>query len=428
MKKPVWFVLIVLVVSGCVASHPRNERPVAWVPDWLPPARTNGPTLCQRAYLKPAQGKMFLDEVTAHFPGRASWDAYAKHLRLRIQEGAGLSPWPKRTPLNVIIRNPRLHDGYIVENIAIESIPGYFLTGNIYRPLHAKPSFPVVLATHGHELDQMTRFSADTQYRCATLARMGAVVLAVDMFGYGDSIQELGAGAHAHPFSLTMQAWDNMRALDYLLSLPGADHDRVAVTGESGGATQSLILTALDSRVKLAVPVVMVSSYYFGGCPCENGMPIHRSADHFADNAMIAALAAPRPMLLVSDGSDWTQNTPEVEFPFLRKIYSYYRADTNVANVHLPDEKHDYGPSKRQAMYRFIGGRFHMDLAAVKGADEKIDESNVTIEPASVLSVFDARFPVPARTLRSAVAVEHVFHLLQPTAGQPPSEKAASPK
>jgi len=413
MKTPGWLILIVLMVSGCTSLHSRKGPSVNGIPDWLPPARANGPTLCPGAYLKPAQGKMLLDEVTARFSNRASWDAYAKQLRLRIQEGAGLEPWPRRTPLNVIIRSPRPHNGYIVENIALESIPGYFVTGNIYRPLNAKPSFPVVLATHGHELDQMTRFSRDTQYRCATLARMGAVVLAVDMFGYGDSIREVGVGAHAHPFSMTIQAWDNMRALDYLLSLPGADPDRVAVTGESVGATQSIILTALDRRVKLAVPVVMVSSFFFGRCPCEYGLPIHRSADHFADNVMIAALAAPRPMLVVSDGSDWTRNTPEVEYPFLRNIYGYYQAETNVANVHLPNEGHDYGPSKRQAMYRFIGERFHLNLTAVEGADGKVDELPVTIEEAESLHVFDSKFPVPPAALRSAAEVQRVLKQLQ---------------
>jgi len=386
---------------------------VGGVPGWLPAAPSNAPALCRGAYLKPAQGKDFLNETLARFPDRDSWDAYVKHVRARIQEGAGLAPWPQRTPLNVIIRNPRAHDGYIVENIALESVPGYFVTGNLYRPLKPKPTFPVILATHGHEFDRMTRFSSDTQSRCATLARMGATVLAVDMFGYGDSIQEVGPEAHPHPFSMTIQAWNNIRALDYLLSLPGADPGRVAVTGESGGGTQSIILTALDRRVKLSVPVAMVSSFYFGGCPCENGLPIHRSADHFVDNAVIAALAAPRPMLIVSDGSDWTKNTPGVEYPFLQRIYGYYHAQTNVANVHLEREGHNYGPSKREAMYRFIGARFHLDMAAVEKGGGKIDESHVTIEPEDALHVFDRKFPVPAHVLRSAALVQSRLRALQ---------------
>lgn len=378
---------------------------------------TNGPALCRGPYLQPAQGKAVLDAALVEFPDRASWDAYARLLRERIQQGAGLAPWPQRTPLNAVIRQRRVHDGYTVENVAFESVPRYYVTGNLYRPLKPKAPCAVILATHGHWKEMPGRFSADMQYRCAALARMGAIVFSIDMFGHGDSILEVGAEAHAHPFSMTIQLWDNMRALDFLLSLPGADSKRVAVTGESGGGTQSFLLTALDSRVKLSVPVVMVSSYFFGGCPCESGLPIHRSESHFANNAMIAALAAPRPMLLVSDGADWTKDTPIIEFPFLQKIYGYYNAITNVANVHLPNEKHDYGPSKRDAMYRFVGERFHLNLMAIQNANEVMDESHITIEKLDALHVFNQAFPLPANTLRCAAAVESALKKLQAKSG-----------
>jgi dienelactone hydrolase len=308
-----------------------------------------------------------------------------------------------------------------VENVAIESVPGYFVTGNLYRPLTPKSPFPVVLCTHGHtgriakpeDYDNHGRFTPNMQARCAILARMGAVVLSIDMFGYGDSIQQVGQDAHRNAFSVTIQAWNAMRAVDFLLSLEGADPKRVAVTGESGGGTQSFLLTALDDRVRLSVPVVMVSAHFFGGCPCESGLPIHRSADHFTNNAMIAALAAPRPMLVVSDGKDWTVNVPKVEYPFLQRIYAYYGAEKDVANVHLADEGHDYGPSKRAAMYRFVAERFGLDLAAVRSADGKVDESRVTIERSGPMHVFDEAFPLPDRTLHDAATVEQALRELQ---------------
>ena len=420
-----WVGILLVVIGSLVAKlEAQGESSAAtikWVPSGLPAAPADGPALCQGNYLKPEQGKAVLDAAIEHFPDRNSWDAYAQHVRQRIQQGAGLSPWPKRTPLNTIIRDRRVYDGYTIENVAFESVPGYFVTGNLYRPINAKPPYAVMLSTHGHsnkiakpeDYDRHARFAPNMQHRCGTLARMGAVVFSIDMFGYGDSIMQVAQEAHKNPFSLTIQTWDNMRAMDFLLSLDGADAKRVGVSGESGGGTQSFLLTALDRRITLSVPVVMVSAYFFGGCQCESGLPIHRSDDHFVNNAMIAALAAPRPMLVVSDGKDWTQNVPNVEYPFLQKIYGYYDAKSNVANVHLPNEGHDYGPSKRDAMYRFVAERFGLNLAAVLNADGKIDESKVTIERSGPMHVFDDAHPLPDGSLRDVSAIKGALNKLQ---------------
>jgi dienelactone hydrolase len=393
----------------------------AWVPEGLPSAPATGPALCPGNYLKPEQGAAVLAEALRRFPDRASWEAYAQHARTRIQEGAGLLPWPARTPLNAVVRRPRAYDGYSVENVAFEALPGHFVTGNLFRPLGRKPPFAAVLSTHGHsaaitkpeDYDRHGRFSPAMQTRCATLARMGAVVLSVDMFGYGDSIQIVGQAAHKQPLSLTLQLWNAVRAVDFLVSLEDVDSARVAVSGESGGATQALLLTALDPRVAVSVPVVMVSSHFFGGCPCESGQPVHRSADHFVSNAMIAALAAPRPLLVVSDGKDWTSHVPDVEYPFLQAIYRYYGAEGAVANVHLPEEGHDYGPSKRAAAFRFLAERLALDLAAVQDPSGAIDESRVTVERAPALHVFDADFPVPPDALHDAASIGGVLRGLQ---------------
>jgi dienelactone hydrolase len=409
--------LFVLCTSFAFANSPA----ITWVPEGLPPPPANGPALTQGAFLTPEKGQAILDAALARFPDRGSWEAYTGHARKRIQEGSGLSPWPQRTPLNPVVRRKRSYDGYTVENVVFESVPGYFVTGNLYRPLNSRPPYAAVLSPHGHyraiaklaDYDSHARFWPGMQARCASLARMGAVVLSIDMFGYGDSMQLVGQAAHRNPFALTLQVWNAMRAVDFLLSLDGVDPKRLAVSGESGGGTQTFLLTALDERVAVSVPVVMVSSYFFGGCACESGLPIHRSADHFVNNVMIAALAAPRPLLLVSDGKDWTQHVPKSEYPFLQKIYGYYGATKNVANVHLADEGHDYGPSKRAAMYRFVAEKLGLNLSAVQDAAGRIDESRFTSETPAQLRCFDAEFPVPHNALHDVTSIEQKLRSLQ---------------
>lgn len=399
---------VVLLASAVVASAQAD-----WLPAGLPAPASEGPTLCVRDYLTPEQGEAVLQAAGKQFDTRAAWAAYADVVRRKIQEGAGLSPWPRRTALNAMLGEPRAHDGYTVQNVMFEPVPGVYACGNLYRPIRAPKRAPAVLATHGHTAGVNTpndwaahgRFHESVQRRAATLARMGAVVLTIDMFGYGDSLQQFGPAAHRRPFSMTVQLWTNLRAIDFLASLRGVDKDRIAVTGESGGATEALLLTALEPRVAVSVPVAMVSSYFFGGCPCESGLPIHRSAEHFASNAMIAAFAAPRPMLVVSDGGDWTQFTPRSEFPFLQRVYRLYDAEEKVANVHLASEGHDYGPSKRAAMYRF--------LAAQLGLKEDFDESHVSLESPEAMRVFKTPEEIPATAVRTVEAAETALHGLQ---------------
>ncbi|MFN3165959.1 MAG: alpha/beta hydrolase family protein [Phycisphaeraceae bacterium] len=353
---------------------------------------------------RPDQAKAVLDRLGKTHHDRASWEARRHAIRRGILDGARLSPLPDdRGPMTVIRRDKKTLDGYSVENVAIETLEGFWLCGNLYLPEGFDPEasgpVPGVLCPHGHKKDK--RYDDQVQARSAAFARMGCVVFAYDMVGYAESNQI----EHRTKEALRLQTWNSLRALDFLSTLPRIDNDRLAVTGCSGGGTQTFLLSAIDDRVDLSMPVCQVSAHFFGGCVCESGAPIHVHGDIETNNVEFAACFAPKPLLLVSNGRDWTKDTPTVELPYIRRIYGYYDARANVENAHFEKEGHDYGPSKRAAAYRFIAGHFELDLSAVLNEQGEIDESWYRALSADRLRVFNDENPRPAGALHSPDAI-----------------------
>jgi dienelactone hydrolase len=284
------------------------------------------------------------------------WEAHKAHLKRQILVAAGLSPLPEKTPLNPVISGRIERGDYSIEKVALETLPGYYLGGNLYRPLHPKGKVPAILTPHGHwsygRLENSESYSGPALG--INLARQGYVAFAYDMVGYNDTLQT------EHRFTspayqlwsftpLGLQLWNSMRALDFVESLPGVDRQRLAVTGASGGGTQTFLLAAVDDRVYAAAPVNMVSFLMQGGCVCENapGLRIGTS------NVEIAAMMAPRPMLLVSATGDWTRNVPREEYPAIRSIYQLYGKPGNLTVVQFQAE-HNFNKNSREAVYGFL--------------------------------------------------------------------------
>ncbi len=351
--------------------------------------------ICNGRHWTEAEGKAKLEDFSQLWNDAPSWEKRAQTIREGILKGM---QWDKIShydgKINVIIHSKKIMEGYSVENIAIESFPGFYVTGNLYRPLKKQKQYAALLSPHGHLENK--RFTDYVQLRSAYLASKGAIVFAYDMVGYGESSQV----RHKMPISLLLQTWNSKRVLDYLLSLSEVDPQRIGITGGSGGGTQTFILTAIDQRIKVSVPVVQVSAHFFGGCACESGMPIHKTNTFQTNNVEIAALAAPRPMLLISNGDDWTRNTPHVEFPYIQKVYAAMGKSDHVENVHLALEKHDYGYSKRIAAYRFFSKHLQLDGEKTQN-NEEIDESFIQILAPDKLKVFTPKNPIPYTPLKN---------------------------
>ncbi len=375
---------------------------VFFIPKTNSGLQLNESELCRGKYFTVEQGKNFLKE---HTPSNLnSWKSRRNQIKAQILKGLELEKMPNKVSSKAVIHSKKIMNGYSVENVYFESLPGIYVSGNLYKPLNVSAPTAGILCPHGHDSAKEGRKREQTQIRCATLARMGAIVFAWDMLGYGDSKQ----CSHDLKKALKLQVINGIRSIDFIMDQSNIDKNRIGITGESGGGTQCFLLTAIDDRIKVSAPVVMISSFFFGGCNCESGMPIHKNGQFQTNNVEIAALMAPKPMLMVSDGDDWTQHTPESEYPFMKHIYSLYGQASQVENVHLALEKHDYGPNKRKAMYPFMAKHLNLDIRKIQNTSNEIDETNSKVLTAEELNVFNQDHPLPQNALKGDAAIDKI--------------------
>ncbi len=335
------------------------------------------------------------------YADRESWLARARFLREQVLVSAGLWPMPEKGPLNPHVFGRLERHDYSIEKVYFESYPGFYVTGNLYRPLGKTGPFPGVLSPHGHWAYGRLENGADGSIpaRCISLARQGYVVFTYDMVGYNDSRQvdhrlldprlaQWGIG------SLGLHLWNSIRSVDFLESLPDVDRGRLACTGASGGGTQTFLLTAVDDRIRVSAPVNMISHYMQGGDVCENA-PILRLD---TNNMEIGALMAPRPMLMVSAAGDWTRDTPRIEFPAVQSVYALLDAKDKLATVQFIAD-HNYNRDSREAVYGF----FARWLLGRPDATP-IREAEFTPElPPDLLVFFGRELPKEAKTQQQIV-------------------------
>lgn len=325
----------------------------------------------------PEDGEKLIRYLNSLYADRATWEARRDTLRLEVRQRLGIdSLLAKCQPVHPEYTKARRFNGYSVQNFRLQAVNGHTVCGSIYAPLtKRKGKLPLIICPNGHFKNG--RYGEVQQLRLATLARMGAVCVDYDLWGWGESADEVGTAAHETAEAHAMQALNGIRILDFMMQRKDIDRTRIGVNGGSGGGSQVVLLTVLDDRYTASCPVVSMSSWFDGGCPCESGRSIQLAGGGTC-NPELAAMFAPKPMLVVSDGGDWTATTPTLEYPYLQRIYSFYGKTDCVGNLHLPQERHDFGVNKRNAVYDFFIKTFNLDAS-------QLDESKVTIETEAAL-------------------------------------------
>ncbi|MBS0209457.1 MAG: acetylxylan esterase [Planctomycetes bacterium] len=354
----------------------------------------------------------------------AEWQDRADVVRRQVLVSQGLWPMPTRTPARAVVHGRVAEDGYTVERVYLQSYPGHFVTGSLYRPAKGEGPFPAVLCPHGHwpngrfmdveraKVEKDVEAGAEKyvdngrnvlQSRSKQLARMGCIVFLYDMVGYADSQQithrpgvraamstETNWGYFSPQAELRMQnmmglqTYNSLCALDWICSLPEVDTDRIGVTGASGGGTQTFILCAIDSRITVAHPAVMVSTAMQGGCTCENAPHLRVGSG----NIELAALFAPKPLSMTA-ANDWTKEIATKGLPELQQLYGLLGARENVQGVPYLQFPHNYNAPSRLVMY----GWFNKHLRL--GQSEPIEEPEFRHLTEAETTVWNESHPKP---------------------------------
>jgi dienelactone hydrolase len=334
----------------------------------------------------------WLSEITA-----ANWTERQTVMRAQLQRMLGLDPWPERGPLKSVITGTVNGDGYIVEKLHFQSSPGLYVTANFYRPKEVTQPLPAILYVCGHASMVTNGVSLGNktgyQHHGTWFARHGYVCLIIDTIQLGEI-----RGEHHGTYKFGrwwwpargytpagVEAWNGIRALDYLETRPEVDRTRIGVTGRSGGGAYSWWVAALDDRIKAAVPtagITTLKNHVLDGCiegHCDCMFMVNTERWDFD---RVAALVAPRPLLIANTDKDSIfplDGVMEV-YNRVRALYRKLGKETNIG-IQIAEGPH-------ADMQTLNTGAFHWMNRFLKGADRM----DLTDEPArKVLSPSDLR-------------------------------------
>jgi len=343
------------------------------------------------------------------------WKNRQKEVRQILWEIIG--PFPEKTPLNAKITGTVKKDGYKVENIIYESLPGFYVTSSLFIPDKRQKRAPAILFCSGHSHGAYRLESY--QLPLLNLVKKGFIVLAIDPVSQGERLQYfdpakgesiIGSSTKEHSYPavqvfLTGKSiaryfvWDGIRGIDYLVSRKEVDPERIGVHGLSGGGTQTAYISALDDRVAASAPACYITSYrrLLESIGVQDGeQNLYNGLASEIDHADYIEVRAPKPTLIMANTRDFfsIQGSRET-FDELKRVYTIFGKPDNI-EIFEDDHGHGYTKKNREAMYAFFQKHLGMPGSAteeeVNFSTEKELQKTVTGQLANSLggeTIFD---------------------------------------
>lgn len=320
------------------------------------------------------------------------WEAQKRKLRSNLVRSWGAIP-KEHCDLEPRIVGTIQRDGYRVEKLLLQTMPGVQMTANAYVP-EGEGKRAAVLCVHGHW--RLAKSEPVVQARCIGLAKLGFFVLMVDAFGAGErGLQPPLGEYHGEMVGATLfptgrplsgiQVYENQRAVDYMLTRPEVDGERLGITGCSGGGNQTMYAGAFDERFKAVVPVCSVGTYqaYLGAacCMCE----VVPAAMSYTEEWGILSLVAPRALMVINatkDGFQFSIGEAKKSLAKARDVFKLYDVEANAKHATF-DWKHDYHQPMREEMYGWM--TLHLKGA---GDGSPISEPGIKTEEPETLRCF----------------------------------------